>query len=77
MWFEVFSTAFGIRDLEKKFLGKYEDTHALKSSYRCFCVIMVVGVGCNIREGGDTCHKNKLTNKPKEPLVQSRSFKKL
>ena len=57
MWFEVFSTAFGIKDmckLEKKSLGKNEDTLALKSSYRFFCVIRVVGVDCNIREGRDT-----------------------
>ena len=61
----------------KKSLGKNEDTHALKSSYRCFCVIMVVRVDCNIREGRDTCHKDKLTNKPKAPFAQSRSFKEL
>ena len=85
MWFEVFPTAFGIKDrckLEKKILGKNGDTHALKSSYRCFCAIIVrnkkvVGVHCNIREGRDTCHKNKLTNKTKAPLYQSRSFKRL
>ena len=85
MWFEVFPTAFGIKDqckLEKKILGKNGDTHALKSSYRCFCAInvrnkKVVGGHCNIREGRDTCHKNKLTNKTKAPLYQSRSFKRL
>ena len=67
---------------EKNPLGKNGDTHALKSSYRCFCAIIVrnkkvVGVHCNIREGRDTCHKNKLTNKTKTPLHQSRSFKRL